>query len=417
MPTLKEMIREAVSSREGVWTYDEIKEYIRNKWPDQNTNPGSINDQIEASCVNFPARTNYPENNNTEVNTPREKYDFLFWIGKGKVELYNPSKHGKWGIAFVGGKYRIYRDSKPVLEHSTPKCCYSIIYSTNSLWLKNVKKLDSDIVNFWSPRDKELDFKPDHFFFKTIDKTIAGYATLKKIETMTAGDAWNKFGELNGAESEDEFLHMIPATKDEKIKCIILENPVFFETPLKLADCGIPTWRFSDKYLDEWETKIIWSQVKEFDPIDESKPEINSDVSGEVNRPTVVESRPYQYNLKRKLIEIYDGKCAICGIDIQEILRASHIIRHSENKKTAKRLDNAILLCSLHDSLFDKGLITVTHNNGTYGIEISGKLRESRSNAAKELCEQLAKAKFREPTRNPPSDESLGHHNSKIFKK
>ena len=60
MPTLKKMIREAVSSREGVWTYDEIREYIKNKWPDQNTNPRSINDQIEASCVNLPTRTNYP---------------------------------------------------------------------------------------------------------------------------------------------------------------------------------------------------------------------------------------------------------------------------------------------------------------------------------------------------------------------
>jgi hypothetical protein len=415
MLTLKEMIREAVSSREGVWTYNEIKEYIKNKWPDQNTNPRSIDDQIEAACVNFPARTNYPENSKNEVDTPREKYDFLFWIGRGKVELYDPSKHGKWGIAFVGGEYRIYRDPKPLLGHSTPKCCYSIIYSTNSLWLKNVKKLDSDIVNFWSPRDKELDFKPDHFFFKTIDKTIAGYATLKKIETMTAGDAWNKFGELNGAESEDEFLHMIPATKDKKIKCIILENPVFFETPLKLADCGIPKWRFSDKYLDEWETNIIWNQVREFDPVDETNDE--DEVGGKINQSSIIEGRPYQNRLKQKLIEIYGGKCAICDMDVQQLLRASHIIPHSKNKKTAKRLDNAILLCSLHDSLFDKGLITIIHNNGTYGIEVSSELHASKSHAVNELCEHLAKAKFREPTRSPPSDESLRYHNSEIFEK
>jgi len=307
-----------------------------------------------------------------------------------------------------------------VLEHSTPKCCYSIIYSTDSLWLKKVKKLDSDIVNFWSPSDKELYFTSDNFFFKTIDKTIAGYATLKKIEIMTAEEAWNKFGELNGAESEDEFLHMIPATKDKKIKCIILENPVFFETPLKLADCGIPTWRFSDKYLDEWETKIIWSQVREFDPVDNDtvdETRLEKEVHGKINQPSIIEGRPYQNRLKQELIKIYGGKCAICDMDVQQLLRASHIIPHSKNKKTAKRLDNAILLCSLHDSLFDNGLITITHNNGTYRIEISGILRESRSNAAKKLCEDLAKAKFREPTRSPPSDESLKYHNSKIFEK
>lgn len=414
MLTLKEMIREAVSSREGVWTYNEIKEYIKNKWPDQNTNPRSINDQIEASCVNLPTRTNYPENK-TEVNTPREKYDFLFWIGRGKVELYNPSKHGKWGISSVGKKYRIYKDPKPVLEYDSPMENYSIIYETDPTWLENVKNLKPDIVNFWSPRKTNLRRTSSNFFFKTVDQTIAGYATLKEVKTMTAGQAWDEFGERNGVNSEEEFLRKLDVNRNDIIKAFILENPIFFENPLKSADCGIPLDYVVIKYLDEWETKIIWNQVKEFNPVDESKPEDNSDVAGEVNRSTVVESRPYQYNLKRKLIEIYDGKCAICGLDIPQLLKASHIIPHSENKKTAKRLDNAILLCSLHDSLFDSGLITITHNNGTYRIEISSKLRESRSNAAKELCENLARAKFREPIRNPPSDESLWYHNNKKF--
>jgi len=416
MPTLKEMIREAVSSRDGVWTYDEIKEYIKNKWPDQVTNPGSINDQIEASCVNLPTRTNYPENKK-EINTLRDEYDFLFWVGRGKVELYNPSKHGKWGIASAEGKYRIYKEPKPMLEYDIPMEDYSIIYETDPTWLENIKNLKPDIVNFWSTRKTDLRTAPSNFFFKTVDQAIAGYATLKEVKTMTADQAWNEFGKENGVNSEEELLRKLDVSGNDTIKCFILENPIFFENPLESADCGIPLEYVIMKYLDEWETKMIWNQVKEFEPIDQSKPETNSDVSGEVDRLSVVESRPYQYNLKRKLIEIYHGKCAICDLDIPELLRASHIIPHSENKETAKRLDNAILLCSLHDSLFDGGLITITHNNGTYGIEISSKLRESRSNAAKELFENLAKAKFHEPIRNPPSRESLRYHNNKIFKK
>jgi len=416
MPTLKEMIREAVSSRDGVWTYDEIKEYIKNKWPDQVTNPGSINDQIEASCVNLPTRTNYPENKK-EINTLRDEYDFLFWVGRGKVELYNPSKHGKWGIASAEGKYRIYKEPKPMLEYDIPMEDYSIIYETDPTWLENIKNLKPDIVNFWSTRKTDLRTAPSNFFFKTVDQAIAGYATLKEVKTMTADQAWNEFGKENGVNSEEELLRKLDVSGNDTIKCFILENPIFFENPLESADCGIPLEYVIMKYLDEWETKMIWNQVKEFEPIDQSKPETNSDVSGKVDRLSVVESRPYQYNLKRKLIEIYHGKCAICDLDIPELLRASHIIPHSENKETAKRLDNAILLCSLHDSLFDGGLITITHNNGTYGIEISSKLRESRSNAAKELFENLAKAKFHEPIRNPPSRESLRYHNNKIFKK
>jgi hypothetical protein len=410
------MILEAVKSYNGPCTNSQIREYINKKWPGQN--PGSINDHINAASVNLPGRINYPENKK-EVDTPRNKYDFLFWRARGNVELYDPdpSKHGKWGIASYNGKFRIYRDIKPVPEHRNQEK-YSIIYHTDKRWLENIRKSSPEIINFWSRRKDGLSgiYPSMPFFFKTSDQVITGYASLLSQDTMTAGEAWAKFGWGNGSENEEEFLQMLsghgkPSDRDTRITCFILRDPVFFQNPPKLADCGIIELQ-TMKYLDEWETSIITGMVEEFSPLTKNQP---AAVKGNVHSLSVTDGRPYQIELRRKLMDIYGNKCAICDMDIPEILRASHIIPHSINDETAKRLDNAILLCSLHDSLFDRGFITIIDDNGKYTVKVSRELTKSKSNAAIQIWSYLKGAQFHVPTKHPPSETSLKYHNSNIF--
>jgi putative restriction endonuclease len=54
----------------------------------------------------------------------------------------------------------------------------------------------------------------------------------------------------------------------------------------------------------------------------------------------------------------YDYKCALTGIDIPELLVASHIIPWSENKEERLNPTNGICLSSLYDKAFDQGLIS-----------------------------------------------------------
>jgi len=409
------MILEAVKSYNGPCTNSQIMEYIDRKWPGQN--PRSINDHINASSVNLPSRINYPENQK-EVETPRNGYDFLFWRSRGNVELYDQSRHGKWGIASYNGKYRIYRDMKPVPEHRNQKK-YSIIYHTDKRWLRNIRKSSQEIINFWSRRKDGLSgiYSSMPFFFKTSDQVITGYASLLSQDTMTAWEAWAKFGWGNGSENEEEFLQMLsghgkPSDRNTRITCFILRDPVFFQIPPKLADCGITELQ-TMKYLDEWETSIITGMVEEFSPLAKNQLAV---VKGNVHSLSVTDGRPYQIELRRKLLDIYGNKCAICDMDIPEILRASHIIPHSMNDETAKRLDNAILLCSLHDSLFDRGFITIIDDNGNYTVKVSKELTKSKSNAAIQIYSYLKGAQFHVPTNHPPSKDSLKYHNSKIFR-
>ena len=96
-----------------------------------------------------------------------------------------------------------------------------------------------------------------------------------------------------------------------------------------------------------------------------------------------------QKDFRKNLLKKYKCKCAMCQINIEKLLIASHIISvknileedisDNEKKKKIKDHENGLLLCSLHDALFDKHLISFDKN---------GKIKIS-SNISKELYGEL----------------------------
>jgi len=93
-PYVWQMIKETVESLGGKASYSEIKDYIRGKYGE--VNESTINCQIIVCTVNHPSRIHYPENKKPRVANSR--YDFLFSTARGRVELYDPEKHGMWEI-------------------------------------------------------------------------------------------------------------------------------------------------------------------------------------------------------------------------------------------------------------------------------------------------------------------------------
>lgn len=67
-----------------------------------------------------------------------------------------------------------------------------------------------------------------------------------------------------------------------------------------------------------------------------------------------------QSQYRKSLIEKYNCTCALCNMDLDYVLIASHAMPWRLCKTTHQRLspNNGLLLCEYHDSLFDKGLIT-----------------------------------------------------------
>ncbi|AVR01049.1 hypothetical protein OBCHQ24_03295 [Oceanobacillus iheyensis] len=78
----------------------------------------------------------------------------------------------------------------------------------------------------------------------------------------------------------------------------------------------------------------------------------------ETEKEQVIKSRIGQSTFKKALLNI-EKKCKLCGVSDERFLVASHIKPWSQSNNQ-ERLDvnNGLLLCPNHDSLFDKGYIS-----------------------------------------------------------
>jgi hypothetical protein len=69
---------------------------------------------------------------------------------------------------------------------------------------------------------------------------------------------------------------------------------------------------------------------------------------------------------REALTDYWGGACAVTGIAVPEVLRASHAKPWADCESDAERLDvfNGFLLCANLDALFDRGLITFGDDGG-----------------------------------------------------
>ncbi|AWE06173.1 HNH endonuclease [Lysinibacillus sp. 2017] len=87
-----------------------------------------------------------------------------------------------------------------------------------------------------------------------------------------------------------------------------------------------------------------------------------------------VKIRKGQQKFHKQLAPLWDHHCALCGIDLPELLRASHS-KPWKDSTDEERLNpyNGILLCSNHDAMYDKGYIAF---DGTGKIHISPEIEK-----------------------------------------
>ncbi|MCI9845219.1 HNH endonuclease [Flavobacterium pectinovorum] len=88
-----------------------------------------------------------------------------------------------------------------------------------------------------------------------------------------------------------------------------------------------------------------------------------------------VKTRVNQSVFRQMVLSNYNNKCAITGIDIPELLLASHIIPWSKNEEHRLNPENGICFSALYDKAFDKGIIGINTN---HEIIFSDKIRNKR---------------------------------------
>lgn len=107
--------------------------------------------------------------------------------------------------------------------------------------------------------------------------------------------------------------------------------------------------------------------VEARDELFNDSPDDESDFRLKALRETVV--REGQPIFRRKLIEAYEGKCAVTGCSIQVLLEAAHIIPYAGAWHT--RAQHGLLLKTDIHTLFDRGLLWIDTN---YKIRVSEQL-------------------------------------------
>lgn len=121
-------------------------------------------------------------------------------------------------------------------------------------------------------------------------------------------------------------------------------------------------------------------------------------------------------NFFRKIVMVnYSSKCAITGIDIPDLLFASHIIPWSKNEEERLNPENGICLSALYDRAFDKGYISI---NDKFEILISSALKKKqKENYYEKYFAYLANSPIHLPKKYLPKKEFLEFHFDTIFKR
>ena len=127
--------------------------------------------------------------------------------------------------------------------------------------------------------------------------------------------------------------------------------------------------------------------------------------------------RKGQDYFRRMILRIYDYRCALTGIDIPQLLLASHIIPWKDVSHKKERLNpcNGICLSALYDKAFDKGLITISPDD--YTIQVSSALLEYKTQAYFDKhFGNISGKQIAIPTYYKPDRDFLAYHKEKVFR-
>lgn len=127
-----------------------------------------------------------------------------------------------------------------------------------------------------------------------------------------------------------------------------------------------------------------------------------------------VKTRVNQNVFRRIVLANYSSKCAITGIDIPDLLVASHIMPWSKKEEERLSPENGICLSALYDRSYDKGYIGITEK---FEIILCADLkkRSSKEYHTKYFA-SLEGTKIMLPKKYLPKKEFLQFHMDEVFK-
>jgi len=134
---------------------------------------------------------------------------------------------------------------------------------------------------------------------------------------------------------------------------------------------------------------------------------------GVTEQPRTVKARLGQELFRATVLASYDFSCAITGIDLPELLTASHIVPWAVDEQLRLDPRNGIALSALHDRAFDRGLIGIDRD---FKIMVSSRLKTCEpSSFSRSFLLELEGHPIRLPSRNLPDPKGIDWHREHVF--
>ena len=116
---------------------------------------------------------------------------------------------------------------------------------------------------------------------------------------------------------------------------------------------------------------------------------------------------------RRAVRAAYGQRCCVTGIDVQELLVASHILPWASHPEQRANPANGLCLSRLHDAAFDKALVTFDEDRR---LVVGRRLREHFTNeAVRAHFEPYEGKRLRTPARFVPEHRFLAFHREQLF--
>ena len=321
------------------------------------------------------------------------------------------------------------------------------IANTDADWVRHLSRLAAspgglDEANFWRPSGKQvvgyLSFG-DPFVFKlkkAHGHAVVGFGLWVAFARLSVQEAWDTFGEKNGAPSRQAVWRRIAKLArgispeyyrpNHPIGCDLLASPVFFPEELWIpgpADWSDRTVSGKGYDISRGEGQRIWQACLERaarlgpglpivgDPSETGQPTLFSRADTDVRYGIEQTVRPRlgQGTFRFALQQAY-GKCAVTREHSLPALEASHIVPYAAGG--SHDLSNGLLLRADIHRLFDRGYVTATPD---YRFRVSPRLADEFHNGKVYYQLEGTELWLPQDTAARPNPEHLERHNAEVF--
>lgn len=295
---------------------------------------------------------------------------------------------------------------------------------TDNNWFDFVSMRSLDEVNFWQPSSRPP-FKnlppgtPFFFKLKRPHNHIVGGGYFSHFTVLPLSQAWDFFGEENGASSYRQFAELIAsnahaaAGAERLIGCTVVSNVFYLPREAWVpVESLFPKPIMVGKQYDSSEElgAVLWQNIQSVMPL--AMPSQRVEEQPARYGPEFLQrGRLGQGAFRTLVLDAYGRRCALTGESTLPVLEAAHIRPYADEGRHVT--SNGLLLRSDFHKLFDLGLVTVQPD---YRIRISSRIRDQYFNGkAYYRLDGQELAMVPEQSSDHPDREALRWHNENRF--